>query len=490
MRTFGEVPVNSSPQELTVTIECVTAASERNQRSAVVLRANGGFILPPLDGTPLDERVFTATHYDTPRRRLERAGIALRRRMENGNNVWELDLPGEPERRLVDAAGGPAAPPAVLGKLLSGLVQSEPLQEMRTVRTRRRGVRVTEADVETVEILVDLKAVLDGRRVEREFTEISLRPLDGDNRPVRELTKQLRRAGAERVREGERHDDTTTPGAAAVKAMVHRQHARMLAHDPGVRLGDDPEDIHQLRVATRRLRAVLRSARRFFPGETADVVRRELAWLSGLLGAVRDLDVLIERVRDERPELDLPAQTEAAHVVDLLVADREAARGRLLNTMRTKRYLRLLARVEELAEGPPTATDDIPVGKLARVEFKKLRAAASSLGPEATDEELHKVRVRVKRARYAAEVAEAVVGKPASRFVEKAKRLQDVAGELQDAAVAEERLSLVSERVVRPAAAFAAGRLVERAHTRRAAARAAFASAWSKAEKTGLRAWA
>jgi CHAD domain-containing protein len=468
----------------------VTAASERNERSAVVLRANSSFVLPELDGTPLDERVFTATHYDTPQRRLERAGVALRRRMENGNSVWELDLPREQERRLVDAAGGPAGPPPVLGRLLDGLVQSEQLQEVRTVRTRRRGVRVTDADVETVEVLVDVKAVLDGRRVEREFTEISLRPLDGDNRPVRALTKKLRRAGAEPVHRTKRDDDPTMPGAAAVKAMVRRQHALMLAHDPGVRLGDDPGDIHQLRIATRRLRAVLRSARPFFLDGSTDVLRTELAWLFDLLGSVRDLDVLIERVRDDRPELDLPAQAGAAHVVDLLVTEREAARGRLLKAMRTKRYLRLLARVEELEGGQLTGTDDVPVEKLARAEFKKLRAAASSLGPEATDEELHNVRVRLKRARFAAEVAEGAAGKRAARFVKKAKRLQDVAGELQDAAVAEESLRLLSERVVRPEAAFAAGRLVERAHARRATARAAFPKAWSKVEKSGLRAWA
>jgi CHAD domain-containing protein len=468
----------------------VTAASERNERSAVVLRANGSFVLPELDGTPLDERVFTATHYDTPQRRLERAGITLRRRMENGNNVWELDLPREPERRLLDAAGGPAGPPPMLGKLLGGLVQSEQLEEVRTVRTRRTGVRVTDANVETVEVLVDVKAVLDGRRVELEFTEISLRPLDGDNRPVRALTKEMRRAGAEPVRRAKRREHTDRPGADAVTALLRRQHARMLAHDPGVRLGDDPEDIHQLRVATRRLRAVLRSARTFYVDERTEIVRTELAWLADLLGSVRDLDVLIDRVRDDRLELDLSTQAGAAHVVDLLVTEREAARGRLLKAMRTKRYLRLLARVEELAEDPLTDRGDVPVEKLARSEFKKLRAAVSSLGPETTDEKLHKVRVRLKRARYAAEVAEATAGKRAARFIKQAKRLQDVAGELQDAAVAEERLRLLSEDIVRPGGAFAAGRLVERAHARRASARSAFPKAWSQVEKSGLRAWA
>jgi CHAD domain-containing protein len=466
----------------------VPAGSERTKRSGVVLRANGGIDLPKIEGVPVDKRVFTATFYDTPRRRLARAGITLRRRMENGNNVWELELPRDPEPLTLDAAGGPAGPPPILARVLSGLLHEGPLEEVRTVRTRRSGVRATDDGLETVEVLVDSQAVLDGRRIEREFTEILLRPLDSDDQRLRALRKELRRAGARRVRKQRDEERGDLPGGAAVKAMLKRQHARMLAHDPGVRLGDDPEDIHRMRVATRRLRATLRAARRFFTGNETEAVRAELSWLADLLGSVRDLDVLVARLREERSGLDLPAQAGAAHVVDLLVAEREAARSRLLSAMRTKRYMRLLARVEELADAPPLGTD-VPVEKIARAQFKKLRAAASSVDAHATDEELHRIRVRAKRARYAAEMAEPSVGKRASRFIANAKRLQDVAGELQDAVVAEERLRTVAERVDRPGAAFAAGRLVERARGRRAAARAAFPKAWSKVEKSGLQAW-
>jgi CHAD domain-containing protein len=469
----------------------VPAGSERNGRSGVTLRANGrDFELPQIAGTPLDERLFIATYYDTPERRLARAGITLRRRMENGNNIWELVLPREPEPRILDARGGPVGPPPLLARLLSGIVRNSPLEEVQTVRTRRGGIRVVDRGVETVEVLVDSKAVLDGRRIEREFTEISLRPLDGDERPVRSLSKELRGAGAERVRRPATDEAPEEPGTAALKAALRKQHARMLAHDPGVRLGDDPEDVHQLRVATRRVRAFLRAARRFFADDRGETARTELAWLADLLGDVRDLDVLIERIRDERTRLDLPTQPGAAHVADLLVAEREAARGRLLNAMRTKRYVRLLARIEELAENPPLEGDDVPVEKLARREFKKLRRAAAALDAHPSDDEVHKVRVRAKRARYAAEVAEETAGKPATRFIKKTKRLQDIAGELQDAAVAEERLRALSERVDEPGAGFAAGLLVERARVRRAAARDAFPKAWSRVEKSGLRAWA
>src|SRR3954466_4964261 len=79
-----------------------------------------GFELPPLDGEHLESRVFTSTYYDTAPRSLLRAGITLRRRVENGLARWQLKLPpagcggGEGE-----SSGGPAGPPAELAKLLA-----------------------------------------------------------------------------------------------------------------------------------------------------------------------------------------------------------------------------------------------------------------------------------------------------------------------------------------------------------------------------------
>jgi CHAD domain-containing protein len=483
--------VNNAPQEVAATIARMPAGSERNERSAVALRANGDFTLPEIEGRPLEKRLFTATYYDTPGARLARAGITLRRRMENGNNVWELELPREPEPLRLDAPGGPSGPPPLLARLLTGVVRGAPLEEVRTIRTRRAGVRVASGGLETVEALVDSISVLDGRRVEEQFTEISLRPLDSDTRRLRALSKELCRAGAQpHRRRRASYSPADTAGAADVKAMLERQLALILAHDPAVRLGDDAEDVHQLRVATRRFRAVLRAARPFFTDGRAEGLRVELAWLADLLGSVRDLDVLIERAREERAGLDPSEQAGAAHVVDLLVAEREAARARLVTAMRTKRYMRLLARLEELLDRPPIGDEDVRVEKRARKEFKKVRKAASALTEEATDDEIHTIRVRVKRARYTAELAERAVGKRASQFIRRAKRVQDVAGELQDAVVAEERIRALSERIERPDAAFAAGRLVERARARRAAAREAWPEAWAAFEKSGQRVWA
>ena len=480
--------MKNTPQEGAITI--LQVGPERNARSAVALRANGDSKLPSIEGRPLAKRVFTATYYDTAERRLARAGISLRRRMESGNNVWELELPRESEPVKLDAPGGPAGPPPVLARLLSGVLRGAPLEEVRRTRTRRSGVRVASGGLETVEALIDSISVLDGRRVEEEFTEISLRQLDGDTRQFRALSKELRNAGArplQRAQEKKPQHADANAGVARVRAVLDRQLTLMLAHDPGVRLGDDPEDVHRLRVATRRFRAVLRAARPFFAAPVDDL-RSDLAWMADLLGSVRDLDVLIEQLRKERTAFDLSEQAGAAQVVDLLVAEREAARAKLVTAMRTKRYARLLTRLEELVDGP-ISDKKIAIEPLARKEFKKLRKTEARLTKDASDEDLHRVRVHAKRARYTAELAERAVGKRATRFITRAKRFQDVAGELQDSVVAEQKLRALSAQIDESGAAFSAGRLLERAQSRRAAARQSLPAAWAKVEKAGSRAW-
>ena len=112
-----------------------------------------------------------------------------------------------------------------------------------------------------------------------------------------------------------------------------------------------------------------------------------------------------------------------------------------------------------------------------------------ALPADPTDDELHAVRIRGKRARYAAELAEGAVGKPAQRFVQDAKRFQDVVGEHQDAVVAEERIRALLDRQASSLAYLAAGRLIERERERRRNARAPFPEAWAALEKSGKRAW-
>src|SRR5207245_990750 len=87
-----------------------------------------------------------------------------------------------------------------------------------------------------------------------------------------------------------------------IKLLLLAQLQELEAHDPGVRLGTDPEDLHKFRVATRRTRAIERATRPLL-GEALKPLSSDLKWLARLLGPVRDLDVLTERLRTEVAEL-------------------------------------------------------------------------------------------------------------------------------------------------------------------------------------------
>ncbi len=231
-----------------------------------------------------------------------------------------------------------------------------------------------------------------------------------------------------------------------------------------------------MRVAVRRSRALLRAGRDLVAGDTGGL-SEELCWLGGVLGEVRDLDVLLEHLHAEAAALGEPDAAAAERLLAGLERDRERARAELLAALDGDRYRALLERFEaELSRLEP-APAGVSLERLVRREAKKLRAAAAALAPEPPDEELHALRKLGKRTRYAAELA----GQRA--VVREAKRLQDVLGSHQDAVVAEERLRALAAAAA-PAEALAAGRLAERERVRRAEARAGWPEVWRRLERT------
>lgn len=262
---------------------------------------------------------------------------------------------------------------------------------------------------------------------------------------------------------------------------VLRSYARELVdREPGVRLGADPGELHKQRVATRRLRSLLRSTRsQLTDPERAERLRNELRWLGSLLGEVRDRDVLIANLLEELRNVEEAAAF--GGILELLDAEREQARKGLLAALDSPRYRGLLQELDQ----PPALREGERLKTAAAAEYDRLRRTVKRLAKEPDDEELHRVRIKAKRARYA---AEAVGG--AEQFVARTKDVQDVLGEHQDAAVAEERIrELVAKVRGTGRTALAAGRLVERQRTRRAAARAAWPKAWKRLRRAGDDAW-
>jgi CHAD domain-containing protein len=446
------------------------------------LEAPPGFELPDLGGEPLETRVFTSVYHDTADHSLARAGITLRRRTERGKSVWQLKLPVDGARIEIEEPGGPGGPPDGLRALLRAHERRGELAPVAELRTRRHGALVTRGSA-TAEVTVDEVAVMDAHRVASEFVELEVELREGEPQGLGRIAKDLEKAGAHardltpklfRILLVEPRETPKTP-FETLRARLREQLDAILANDPGTRLGRDPENLHDMRVAVRRARALLRTGAPLLATDTAELAT-ELKWLGSLLGDVRDLDVLLDRLRADAAELDPADRAAAGRLLRSLDRQRSRARRTMLKALDGARYAALLDRFEStLAELDP-AQDKTTLDKLADRQLKKLRRAVDSLDPQPTDAALHDVRKRGKRVRYAHELS------GAKNVVKRAKDLQDVLGEHQDSVVAEERLRALSHDAP-PDQALAAGLLIEHERARRTEARATWPAVWRRLER-------
>jgi CHAD domain-containing protein len=260
-----------------------------------------------------------------------------------------------------------------------------------------------------------------------------------------------------------------------------------------VRLGDDPEDVHQARVGTRRMRSDLRTFEPILEEGWVEPLREELRWLAALLGGVRDADVLTDRLRHQAaglPEVDAAG---FAPLLRRLADEREVARAQLLGEMGSSRYIALLNRLVAVANQPALrpeadepATDALV--PLVAAPLQKLRKTVKDLPPEPAPEELHEVRIKAKRARYAAEAVAPAFGKPATKLAKAVARVQSVLGDHQDAMVAESwlRQAVAGADVGQ---ALTLGELVAVQRAEAAACRDDWRRVWKKANRKKLRAW-
>jgi CHAD domain-containing protein len=232
-----------------------------------------------------------------------------------------------------------------------------------------------------------------------------------------------------------------------------------------------------MRVAGRRSRALLRTGRKLFRNDVSKL-RDRLKNLGTVLGDVRDLDVMIDHLRSEAAKLPPPDEAAAGGLVGKLEREQASARTAMLAALDDERYLTLLDDFEHTIDELEPSGSDTSLAKLARRQLKKVRKAVRSLPKEPSDEQLHEIRKRGKRARYAAELA------GQDGVVKRAKTLQDVLGDHQDSVVAEAKLRELAEGAT-PEEALAAGRLIDGERTRRAEARAAWPDAWQKLEDAG-----
>jgi CHAD domain-containing protein len=244
----------------------------------------------------------------------------------------------------------------------------------------------------------------------------------------------------------------------------------MRAHEGGTRLGEDPEELHDMRVATRRMRSALKFFEDALP-EEAERFREELRFFAGVLGDVRDLDVQIEHLGTWISEADEEDREPLSKLVNVLEKRRAAARKELLKALDSRRYERFESSFADFLRHGPAAEGYAgePIRAVApdllSKPYRKWHKAAGRVDETSHPEEYHDLRKKGKRLRYALEFLSGVYGEKATGKIVKAlKGLQDELGRHQDLIVSSDLLKqLATEgRKLPPKTAFAMGALAER----------------------------
>ncbi|HEY7399787.1 MAG TPA: CHAD domain-containing protein [Actinomycetota bacterium] len=278
--------------------------------------------------------------------------------------------------------------------------------------------------------------------------------------------------------------------SAALRRALAAPTLRLIEQDDDVRAGEDPEAVHQARVATRRLRANLGTLRPLLDAEAVERLRAELSWLGGALGDVRDLDVLLVRLRAKAQRLESRDAHAAKRLIAGLAESRAEAQASLLESWRSPRRDRLLRACERIVRGVPDRDERAvdAFGPLMERQWQRLRRACERLTPDSPDSKLHAARIATKRARYAAEAFAPAYEDGADRFLRRAAALQEVFGEHQDAVASQEWLRRKVSRGT-PSVAFVAGELAAAEARARADARRSWPAAWRSLARPGARFW-
>lgn len=449
-------------------------------------------------GEPYDADL-EAVYFDTDDLALASRRITLRRRTGGADAGWHLKLPAEPgaaatgekvprERREVHAPLGQAA--VVPGDLLAHLhvylrgAEPAPVARLKTRRTTQAlyghdGVHLADFADDRVEAEPLGGAGLGGGGLKKEWREWELELVHGDAelfpaadaafdgagaKPAAHESKLARVLGeawphgeaapdnaADETRAdgagngGQKPAGKKAPASGVVTAYLGEQIGELLAIDPAVRL-EEPDAVHQMRSAARRMRSALAVYRKLFGTAAVRRLRDELQWLGRILGSPRDAEVMRERLRTHVAELP-PEQARAVnHRLDRELGDRfDAGYRKVQEMLMADRYFRLLDDLEDFRDNPPLSpAAAAPAGTVTRKRVKKtvrrLRrshkaAVREKKGPE-HETALHQVRKDAKRLRHAAESAVPVHGKRATKLAKAARRQQKILGEYHDSVVA------------------------------------------------------
>jgi CHAD domain-containing protein len=462
-----------------------------------------------------EERQLEAVYHDTADLRLARAAVTMRRRTGGPDAGWHVKLPeaAGARRELHSPLGRTVkAPPKAVQAPVRGIVRDAAVGQVATLSTRRvvtllrdadgrvlaevaddtvtgTALAQTPAEPATVQVWRELEVELVHgdepllAAVGERLVAAGARPSPSPSKLARVLSQRLaagngsgtgarsalalgnaKKAGkkaakkvARKARGGGEGPSAGDVVVAAVAAQIHAlQDADLMVRT------DQPDGVHQLRVACRRLRSILAAYRPVLVREATDDLRAELQWLGRALSPARDAEVAIEHLRQlvAAQPVELVLGPVAARLQQTEIKDHQQGTADAERTLGSERYFALRDRLDALVADPPLTpdagqpADPVLRAVLARSTRRLRRAvhAARDLVDDAHhDEALHAVRKAGKRVRYTAEVAAPVLGSPVTELVETTKDLQDLLGERQDTVVTREQCRQLG------LAAFAAG---------------------------------
>jgi CHAD domain-containing protein len=495
-----------------------------------------GFVVPEVSDLPGVGGVaepasqhLDATYFDTADLRLEANELTLRRRTGGDDAGWHLKRPrsGGDRDEIREPLGRSAeAVPASLRALVAIYARGAELEPVVRLVNERIVHRVLDTQGAVLAELAedDVTASRPGPGAKTGVTtawrELEVELVDGDHQLLAALVERVCQAGAVPsdspsklsralgvLATGPRATRPTAPAGITPKSaggvlLIHltEQIEKLKAHDPLVR-ADRPDAVHQMRVATRRLRSALATYRPLVDREITDPIRAELRWLGAVLGAARDAEVTRDHLTDlvgtQPPELVLGPV--AARIVTALGTRYRKAHDAVLVELDGHRYFDLLDSLDRLIIAPPfteqTAgkADDVLLPLVAKTWKRTrtlVRAAHAEADPVRHDLLLHEVRKAAKRARYAAESLIPTHGKPATRWAARMEAVQEVLGEHQDSVVIRQELrALAVAAHLDGENAFTYGRLHGLERNRAEATEARFEQVWSQARDPALRRW-
>jgi len=280
------------------------------------------------------------------------------------------------------------------------------------------------------------------------------------------------------------------PVGVAVRAVVRFHTAAFVREEAAARAGD-VEGVHQLRVATRRLRAALRFFGPTLPPAAVTQAEAELASMADVIGAVRDLDVLAATVARRARRVE-PVLRDGERALEEAIRERrEPAQQALTAALDSPKRRTLLARLDAIAGAPPRPGRSTPLIAVAPTLLAPLLRAVRDAGrhvdAKAKPARLHRLRVRAKRLRYALETLRGLGGKRLATAVAELTRLQELLGEHQDMVVAMAWLQTNVPDDASRATLLATGALVQVLGRRARRLRRRSPAAWSEVERRVLR---